>query len=64
MPQYDIAIVGLGLVGCTAALLLAEAGLSVIAFERDKEVYKLPRAVNLDGEMIRAFQKIQRGQTV
>lgn len=64
MPQYDIAIVGLGLVGCTAALLLAEAGLSVIAFERDKEVYKLPRAVNLDGEMIRPFQKIQRGQTV
>jgi len=43
---------------------LAEAGLSVAAFERDKEVYKLPRAVNLDGEIIRAFQKIGRGQTV
>jgi len=64
MAEYDVAILGLGPVGCTAALLLAEAGLTVAAFERDKEVYKLPRAVNLDGEIIRAFQQINRGQIV
>ncbi|MGI9327141.1 MAG: bifunctional 3-(3-hydroxy-phenyl)propionate/3-hydroxycinnamic acid hydroxylase [Pseudomonadales bacterium] len=64
MSDYDVAIVGLGPVGCTAAILLAEAGLNVVAIERDEEVYKLPRAVNLDGEIIRAFQKVGRGQVV
>ena len=62
MNHYDIALVGLGPVGCTAAILLAEAGLRVVAFERDPEVYRLPRAVNLDGEIIRAFQRCQRGE--
>ena len=64
MPDYDVAVVGMGPVGCTAALLFAEAGLSVAAIERDEEVYRLPRAVNLDGEIIRAFQKAGRGQVV
>lgn len=63
-PLYDVAIVGLGPVGCTAAILLAEAGLSVVAIERDVDVYALPRAVNLDGEIIRALQKTGRGQVV
>jgi 3-(3-hydroxy-phenyl)propionate hydroxylase len=62
--EYDIAVVGLGPVGCFGALLFAEAGLRVVAFERDRTVYALPRAVNLDGEIIRAFQKVGRGQVV
>ena len=62
--EYDIAVIGLGPVGCTAAILLAEAGLRVVAVERDEDVYALPRAVNLDGEVIRAFQGVGRGQTV
>lgn len=64
MKEFDVAIVGLGPVGCTAAILFAEAGLSVAAIERDEEVYRLPRAVNLDGELIRALQKVGRGQAV
>ncbi|SVC71977.1 uncharacterized protein METZ01_LOCUS324831, partial [marine metagenome] len=39
MKVYDVAIVGLGPVGCTTAILLAEAGLRVVAFERDPEIY-------------------------
>lgn len=54
--MYDVAIVGLGPVGCLGALLLAEAGLNVVAVEKDTEVYRLPRAVNIDGEIIRALQ--------
>ena len=64
MKSYDVAVVGLGPVGCTASIHLAEAGLSVVAFERDREVYRLPRAVNLDGEIIRSFQRHGRGEAV
>jgi len=59
---FDIAIVGLGPVGAAAAILLADAGLRVIAFERDTEVYPLPRAVGMDGEIVRGFQRIGRGE--
>jgi 3-(3-hydroxy-phenyl)propionate hydroxylase len=56
--EYDVAIVGLGPVGCMAAILFAQAGLKVVAFEKEPEVYSLPRAVNLDAEIIRAFQPV------
>ena len=56
--HYDVIVVGLGPVGCLLTLLLARAGLQVAAIERDKEVYKLPRAVNLDGEIVRALQPL------
>lgn len=57
-PEFDVVILGLGPVGCTAAILLTHAGLRVAAIERDKEVYRLPRAVNLDGEIVRAMQPV------
>ena len=63
-PTYDVAIVGLGPVGCAAAIMLADAGLQVVAFERDPEVYALPRAVMLDGEIVRAFQALGRAEEV
>ena len=56
--DFDVAILGMGPVGCLAAILLSRAGLAVAAIERDEEVYRLPRAVNLDGEVIRAMQPI------
>ena len=64
LPDYDILLIGLGPVGATAAIMLAESGLRVAAVERDEEVYRLPRAVNLDGEIIRALQRFGRGETV
>jgi 3-(3-hydroxy-phenyl)propionate hydroxylase len=54
----DVAIVGYGPVGAVLANLLGRDGLRVQAFERDREVYKLPRAVHFDHEIMRIFQSI------
>lgn len=62
--KYDVAVIGMGPVGSTAAWLFAECGLSVVVFERDPEVYPLPRAVALDGEIVRGFQRIGYGEVV
>ena len=64
MPDYDIVLIGLGPVGAAAAIMLGESGLRVAAIEKDQGVYQLPRAVNLDGEIIRALQRFGRGETV
>jgi 3-(3-hydroxy-phenyl)propionate hydroxylase len=56
--SFDIAILGLGPVGSLAAILFAGAGLKVAVIEKDEEVYRLPRAVNLDGEILRALQPL------
>jgi len=62
--EHDVAIVGYGPVGAFAALLLAESGLSVAVLEREREILPLPRAVALDGESVRAFQRIGLGEAV
>ena len=62
--SYDVAIVGFGPVGAFTALLLAESGLRVAVLERSSEPAELPRAVGLDGESVRAFQRIGRGDAV
>jgi 3-(3-hydroxy-phenyl)propionate hydroxylase len=63
-PDFDVAIVGFGPVGAFSALLLAEAGLRIAILERSLEPVVLPRAVGLDGESVRAFQRIGLGETV
>jgi len=45
-------------VGATLAHLLGLHGLSVVAIERERAPYPLPRAVHLDGEAMRVFQTI------
>ncbi len=62
--DFDVAIVGLGPVGCLGAILFAETGLKVVAIEKEIEVGKLPRAVNLDGEIIRALQPCRMADAV
>lgn len=57
-PEYDVAIVGLGPTGATLANLLALDGLKVVIFERDRDVFPLPRAVHFDAECMRVFQTI------
>ncbi len=62
--DFDVAIVGYGPVGAFSALLLAEAGLRVVVLERSRDPVVLPRAVGLDGESLRAFQRIGRGDAL
>ena len=61
---FDVAIIGYGPVGAMAALSLADAGLRVLILERLTEVSDLPRAVGLDGEAIRAFQRLGFGEEI
>ncbi len=54
--MLDVAILGYGPVGALLANLLGQAGLRVGVFEREREIYDLPRAVHFDGEVMRIFQ--------
>jgi 3-(3-hydroxy-phenyl)propionate hydroxylase/flavoprotein hydroxylase len=54
--EVDVAIVGFGPVGQALAALLGRAGHSVLAVERFAEIYRLPRAVHLDHEIMRLLQ--------
>jgi 3-(3-hydroxy-phenyl)propionate hydroxylase len=62
--HYDVAVVGFGPVGALSALQLAEAGLRVAVLERSQEPVVLPRAVGLDGESVRSFQRLGRAAPV
>lgn len=53
---FDVAVIGCGPVGATAANLLGKQGLSVVVLEKELHHYPLPRAVHLDHEMMRLFQ--------
>ena len=57
-PDHDIAIVGAGPVGQTAAILLGRLGHRVGVFERWPDVYPRPRAVHYDDEVARIFQRL------
>lgn len=54
----DISIVGCGPVGATLANLLADFGHSIAIIEKETEIYRAPRAVHIDDEVIRIFQAI------
>jgi 3-(3-hydroxy-phenyl)propionate hydroxylase len=54
----DVAVVGSGPVGAMLANLLGRSGLRTLVFERDREIYRLPRAVHFDHEVMRIFQSV------
>lgn len=55
-PELDVAVVGYGPVGQAVAGMLGRAGHRVEAFERFGEIYRLPRAVHIDHEIMRLLQ--------
>jgi 2-polyprenyl-6-methoxyphenol hydroxylase-like FAD-dependent oxidoreductase len=56
--EIDVAIIGYGPVGQALAALLGRAGHRVAVFERFNEIYRLPRAVHLDHEIMRLLQSL------
>lgn len=55
---FDVAIIGYGPTGLVLANLLGRAGHKCVVIERWPELYKLPRAGHVDGEIMRLLQKI------
>lgn len=54
---YDVAVIGYGPTGVTAANLLGAAGLRVVVLERDAEVFSRARAISTDEEVVRIWQR-------
>jgi 3-(3-hydroxy-phenyl)propionate hydroxylase len=54
----DVIVIGLGPVGAMLTALLAQRGVRVIAIDRDKDVYPLPRGAHFDHEIMRLFQQL------
>jgi 3-(3-hydroxy-phenyl)propionate hydroxylase len=55
---YDVAVIGYGPTGATAANLLGQLGLKVVVIERDPDVYNRARAISTDEEVMRIWQSI------
>ena len=55
---YDVAVIGYGPTGATAANLLGHLGLKVLVVERDPDVYGRARAISTDEEVMRVWQSI------
>jgi 3-(3-hydroxy-phenyl)propionate hydroxylase len=55
---YDVAVIGYGPTGATAANLLGQRGLKVLVIERDPDVYSRARAISTDEEVMRVWQSV------
>ncbi|PNG95677.1 bifunctional 3-(3-hydroxy-phenyl)propionate/3-hydroxycinnamic acid hydroxylase [Streptomyces malaysiensis] len=55
---YDVAVIGYGPTGVTAANLLGAMGLRVVVLERDAEVFTRARAISTDEEVVRIWQRV------
>ena len=60
----DVLVVGLGPIGDVLTGLLKTQGLSVIAIDREADIYPLPRAAVFDEEVMRIFQMIDASDAI
>ena len=58
IDTFDVAIIGYGPTGLALAQLLGSAGHRTVVIEKWPELYKLPRAAHIDGEVMRLFQRM------
>ncbi|BBY96890.1 FAD-dependent monooxygenase [Mycolicibacterium fallax] len=58
METYDVAVIGYGPTGATAANLLGQQGLRVAVIERDPDIYGRARAISTDEEVMRIWQSV------
>lgn len=56
--DVDVAIIGYGPTGLSAALCLGHYGIKTIAFEREKDIYSRARAVTVNDWTMRCFQSL------
>ena len=54
----DVGIVGFGPAGATLAALLAKRGCRVSVFDKHRDIYPKPRAIGMDHEAMRIFQRV------
>jgi 3-(3-hydroxy-phenyl)propionate hydroxylase len=54
--RADVVVAGFGPCGATLTALLGQAGLRVLAVDRESDIYDKPRAFALDHEIMRVFQ--------
>jgi len=55
---YDVAVIGYGPTGATAANILGQLGVKVVVIERDPNVYNRARAISTDEEVMRIWQSV------
>ena len=56
--HYDIAIIGYGPSGAVAANLFGAKGYRILVVEPKKEIWDIPRAVHLDGQIQRVLHSM------
>lgn len=55
---YDVAVIGYGPTGATAANILGQLGVKVVVIERDADIYNRARAISTDEEVMRIWQSV------
>ncbi|MGU3586398.1 bifunctional 3-(3-hydroxy-phenyl)propionate/3-hydroxycinnamic acid hydroxylase [Rhodococcus sp. C26F] len=58
IPHYDVAVIGYGPTGVTAANLLGQLGLKTVVIERNSDIYGRARAISTDEEVLRIWQQV------
>jgi 3-(3-hydroxy-phenyl)propionate hydroxylase len=58
IDRVQVAIVGAGPVGATAANLLGTYGVTTLIIDREPDIVEYPRAIGVDDESLRTFQTV------